>query len=58
MHWGTFRLTDEPLDSPPALLRDALARSGNSESEFRIAGFGETITFPHAAAEAVNAATR
>ncbi|HJZ86714.1 MAG TPA: MBL fold metallo-hydrolase [Polyangia bacterium] len=24
MHWGTFRLTDEPLDEPPRLLRQAM----------------------------------
>lgn len=43
MHWGTFRLTDEPLDAPPAQLRHALALSSIPESAFRIAGFGETI---------------
>src|SRR5262249_12921532 len=25
MHWATFRLTDEPLDEPPRLLRAAMA---------------------------------
>jgi N-acyl-phosphatidylethanolamine-hydrolysing phospholipase D len=25
MHWGTFRLTDEPLDEPPRRLREAMA---------------------------------
>jgi N-acyl-phosphatidylethanolamine-hydrolysing phospholipase D len=48
MHWGTFRLTDEPLASPPAELRDVLARSSIPESEFRIVSFGETITLPAA----------
>jgi N-acyl-phosphatidylethanolamine-hydrolysing phospholipase D len=43
MHWGTFRLADEPLDAPPAQLRNVLANSSISEPEFRIARFGETI---------------
>ncbi len=28
MHWGTFRLTDEPLGEPPLRLAAELARQG------------------------------
>jgi N-acyl-phosphatidylethanolamine-hydrolysing phospholipase D len=28
MHWGTFRLTDEPLGEPPLLLKAALEKHG------------------------------
>ncbi|PXX89553.1 phospholipase [Marinobacter vulgaris] len=41
MHWGTFVLTDEPMDEPPRRLRLALERQGLSESVFRIMQHGE-----------------
>lgn len=34
MHWGTFRLTDEPMGEPPILLGAALAEAGLAESSF------------------------
>jgi L-ascorbate metabolism protein UlaG (beta-lactamase superfamily) len=43
MHWGTFMLTDEPLDEPPAKLKKALQEMGVPESEFIILKHGETI---------------
>jgi L-ascorbate metabolism protein UlaG (beta-lactamase superfamily) len=27
IHWGTFQLTDEPWDEPPALLKSAMQRA-------------------------------
>jgi len=42
MHWGTFRLTDERLDEPPARLAESLARAGVSPSEFFLMQHGET----------------
>jgi len=41
MHWGTFVLTDEPIDEPPRRLRQALEKQGLSESEFRVMQHGE-----------------
>jgi L-ascorbate metabolism protein UlaG (beta-lactamase superfamily) len=43
MHWGTFKLTDEPLDEPPRRLRAEWARRGLPESALRIPAIGETI---------------
>jgi L-ascorbate metabolism protein UlaG (beta-lactamase superfamily) len=43
MHFGTFQLTDEPIDEPERLLRIALALHGVSESQFRVPAFGETV---------------
>ena len=37
MHWGTFVLTDEPLDEPPQRLRRALTAAGLTESDFYLA---------------------
>lgn len=41
MHWGTFVLTDEPMDEPPRRLRQALEKQGMSESAFRVMQHGE-----------------
>ena len=46
IHWGTFVLTDEPLDEPPKRLRDALHTRGVSEDEFLILRHGETLHLP------------
>ncbi|MDD4932355.1 MAG: MBL fold metallo-hydrolase [Methylacidiphilaceae bacterium] len=43
MHWGTFRLSDEPWEEPPRLLADARQLLGLSEDSFRVPKLGETI---------------
>lgn len=46
VHWGTFRLTDEPMDEPP---RRTIARwraLGLDEDRLWIARFGETRAIP------------
>lgn len=42
MHWGTFRLTDEPLNEPPAYLRQACREAGVDDTEFGVMAIGET----------------
>jgi N-acyl-phosphatidylethanolamine-hydrolysing phospholipase D len=42
MHWGTFRLTLEPLDEPPARLRAALDAAGIDRDRFWVMEHGET----------------
>ena len=42
MHWGTFRLTLEPLDEPPVKLREALRQQGVPEEKFWVLQHGET----------------
>jgi N-acyl-phosphatidylethanolamine-hydrolysing phospholipase D len=41
MHWGTFVLTDEPLDEPPHRLRRALTAQQLTENDFWIMRHGE-----------------
>jgi L-ascorbate metabolism protein UlaG (beta-lactamase superfamily) len=48
MHFGTFQLTDEPIDEPVRALGEALARHGVPEHHFRVPRFGETLVFPPA----------
>ncbi len=43
MHWGTFMLTDEPLDEPPKRLRQAMKDRGLGNDEFLVLRHGETI---------------
>jgi L-ascorbate metabolism protein UlaG (beta-lactamase superfamily) len=43
MHWGTFKLTDEPLDEPPQLLRRLWAERGLPPAQLAIPAIGETL---------------
>jgi L-ascorbate metabolism protein UlaG (beta-lactamase superfamily) len=43
MHWGTFKLTDEPLEEPPQRLRAEWLRRGLPEDRLRILAIGETL---------------
>ena len=43
MHWGTFRLTLEPLEEPPQALGRALKQAGVAAEEFRVLQHGETL---------------
>ncbi|MGD2113369.1 MAG: MBL fold metallo-hydrolase [Gammaproteobacteria bacterium] len=45
IHWGTFILSDEPLDEPPQRLRQALRDSGMAAEEFLVLRPGETARF-------------
>jgi N-acyl-phosphatidylethanolamine-hydrolysing phospholipase D len=45
MHWGTFKLTDEPLDEPPLYLRRSMKETGVSDNSFLVMKFGETRIF-------------
>lgn len=42
IHWGTFRLTDEPMDEPPQRTAARWRAVGLDESQLWIARFGET----------------
>ena len=42
MHWGTFKLTDEPLDEPPRLLEEIRRREQIPADRVWVAAIGET----------------
>ena len=42
MHWGTFILTDEPVDEPPHRLARALGDQGVDPQAFGVMRHGET----------------
>jgi N-acyl-phosphatidylethanolamine-hydrolysing phospholipase D len=41
-HWGTFKLTDEPMDEPPARMRQEWLTAGHSADDLWIMKHGET----------------
>ena len=49
MHWGTFALTDEPLDEPPRRLEAERRRLGLAADRVRVPAVGETIAVGRAA---------
>ncbi len=46
MHWGTFKLSDEPLDEPPVRVREEWQRRGLSPTSLHILAQGETWESP------------
>ncbi|MGH8744247.1 MAG: MBL fold metallo-hydrolase, partial [Burkholderiales bacterium] len=42
VHWGTFALSDEPLDAPPRALAAQRRIQGLSDEEFFVMAIGET----------------
>ncbi len=43
MHWGTFKLTDEPLDEPPLRLAAEWKRRGLAEPTCHVLAVGQTL---------------
>ncbi|HET9635022.1 MAG TPA: MBL fold metallo-hydrolase [Gemmatimonadaceae bacterium] len=41
-HWGTFKLTDEPMDEPPARMREGWVVAGHAADDLWIMKHGET----------------
>ncbi|MBB6056925.1 MBL fold metallo-hydrolase [Tolumonas osonensis] len=46
MHWGTFKLTDEPLNEPPIRLRDLWHKLQLPQGRLAIPAIGQTLEFP------------
>lgn len=42
IHWGTFKLTDEPMDEPPRRTREAWRAAGLEEERLWLLAHGET----------------
>lgn len=56
VHWGTFNLTDEPLDEPPRALARARAQAGLADEAFFVLAVGETRRLPPRAPRVVSPA--
>jgi len=44
MHWGTFKLTDEPMGEPPERLRARWRELGLANERLAVFDVGETRT--------------
>lgn len=42
MHWGTFKLTDEPMDEPPVRVARAWRAAGLGSEELWVLAHGES----------------
>ncbi|KAL1936655.1 hypothetical protein VTP01DRAFT_789 [Rhizomucor pusillus] len=47
IHWGTFVLTDEPVDEPPQRLKAAMKNRGHDDNDFTVLKLGETFVIPY-----------
>ena len=56
VHWGTFQLTDEPLDQPPRDLAIARQALGLKDTDFGVLAIGESKQFAKRAASTALAA--
>jgi L-ascorbate metabolism protein UlaG (beta-lactamase superfamily) len=56
MHWGTFKLADEPLDEPPRRLEAERERLGLPKERVRVPAVGETLVVGGADARAAGEA--
>lgn len=50
IHWGTFELTDEPLDEPPRALALARQAAGVADDDFGVTAIGQTLRLPRRSA--------
>ena len=46
IHWGTFKLTTEPMDEPPQRLLQSLNGQRISSEKFKVLGHGENWEAP------------
>ena len=46
IHWGTFRLTDEPVLEPPRILRQAWSEAALPQADLAVLRHGETAVLP------------
>lgn len=46
VHWGTFALSDEPLDEPPRLLAERRGAHGLGEADFGVCAIGQSLRLP------------
>jgi L-ascorbate metabolism protein UlaG (beta-lactamase superfamily) len=47
MHWGTFKLSDEPLDEPPVRLEAERVRRGLTAERVRVLAIGQSVAVAH-----------
>ena len=50
VHWGTFELTDEPLDEPPQSLARARTKAKVADDDFFLLALGQTRKLPRRSA--------